>query len=61
MILSGKNLKEARAELDPAGNEPQVSLEFDKEGAEIFKDFSAANIGKVLGIYLDDRMISNHD
>jgi preprotein translocase subunit SecD len=59
VILSGKNLKEARAELDPAGNEPQVSLEFDKEGAEIFKDFSAANIGKVLGIYLDDRMISN--
>ena len=59
VILSGENLKEARAELDPTNNEPQVSLEFDKEGAEKFKEFSAANIGKPLGIYLDDRMISN--
>lgn len=58
VVLSGKNLKEAKAELDPGTSDPQVSLEFDKEGAEIFKEFSAANIGKPMGIYLDDKMFS---
>lgn len=59
VVLSGKNLKEAKAELDPATNEPQVSLEFDKEGAEKFRVFSSQNIGKPMGIYLDDKMFSN--
>ena len=59
VILSGENLKEAKAELDPQSGEPQVSLEFDKVGAQKFKDFSAANIGKPMGIYLDNKMFSN--
>ncbi len=59
VVLSGANLKEAKAELDPATSEPQVSLEFDKEGAEKFREFSRQNIGKPMGIYLDDEMFSN--
>ncbi len=59
VILSGENLKEAKAELDSQSGEPQVSLEFDKEGAEKFRVFSAQNIGKPMGIYLDDKMFSN--
>ncbi|MGI6550247.1 MAG: protein translocase subunit SecD [Syntrophomonadales bacterium] len=59
VILSGANLKEAKAELDPQTGEAQVSLEFDKEGAEKFRVFSAQNIGKPMGIYLDDQMFSN--
>lgn len=58
VVLSGKNLDEAKAELDPGTGEPQVSLKFDKEGAEKFRVFSAANIGKPMGIYLDDKMFS---
>ncbi|NLB18989.1 MAG: protein translocase subunit SecD, partial [Syntrophomonadaceae bacterium] len=59
VVLSGKNLKDAKAELDPASNQPQVSLKFDEEGAQIFKDFSSQNINKHMGIYLDDKMFTN--
>ncbi|NLV16072.1 MAG: protein translocase subunit SecD [Syntrophomonadaceae bacterium] len=59
VVLSGKNLQDAKAELDPGSNQPQVSLKFDEEGAQIFKDFSSQNIGKHMGIYLDDKMFTN--
>lgn len=59
VVLSGENLKEAKAELDPQTSEPQVSLEFDKVGAEKFRVFSAQNIGKSMGIYLDDKIFTN--
>ncbi len=59
VVLSGANLKNAVAELDPQTGEAQVSLEFDVKGAEIFKEFSSKNIGKNMGIYLDEEMFSN--
>jgi preprotein translocase subunit SecD len=57
VVLSGENLTEAKAELDPQTSEPQVSLTFDKVGTEKFRAFSAQNIGKPMVIYLDNKVI----
>ncbi len=57
--VTGKNLKDAKADLDPTDNLPKVHLTFDKEGAELFHQASQANIGKVIHIVLDDEAISS--
>ncbi|MFA6526683.1 MAG: protein translocase subunit SecD [Candidatus Buchananbacteria bacterium] len=56
--LSGKNLKKATVEYDPTSMVPQVSLEFDNEGAQIFADLTTANVGKPIAIFLDGLAIS---
>lgn len=56
--LTGKNLKKAVLTFNQNDNSPQVSLEFDEEGAELFKEITARNISKPVAIYLDDYPIS---
>lgn len=56
--LTGKNLKDAKADLDPSDNLPKVHLTFDKQGAELFHQATQANVGKVIYIVLDDEVIS---
>lgn len=56
--LTGKNLKKAVLTFDQNDNSPQVSLEFDSEGAELFREITARNISKPVAIYLDDYPIS---
>ena len=56
--LTGKNLKKAVLVFDPNDNSPQVSLEFDSEGAELFREITARNVSKPVAIYLDDYPIS---
>ncbi|HPT08405.1 MAG TPA: MMPL family transporter [bacterium] len=55
--LTGANLRNATLQFD-ANNSPEVSLEFDSEGAELFKEITTRNIGKPVAIYLDDLAIS---
>ncbi len=40
-------------------NSPIVSLRFNGEGEDLFRDFTGENVGEVLGIFLDGYMISN--
>lgn len=58
--LSGKNLKNAF--VDYGGGQglglPQVSLQFDTEGAKLFADITKRNIGKQIAILLDGDIIS---
>ena len=58
--LSGKNLKDAR--VDYGGGQglglPQVSLQFDDEGAKLFADMTKRDIGKQIAILLDGKIIS---
>jgi preprotein translocase subunit SecD len=56
--LTGKNLK--KSEVIPSSNtgRPEVSLEFDSEGAKMFEEITARNVGKPLGIFLDDQILS---
>lgn len=58
VIVTGANLKDAKGQLDPATNEAQVHLEFDKVGAEKFKVGTQANYKKLIGIYLDGKLQS---
>lgn len=56
--LSGKNLKRATVEFNPNDGAPEVGLEFDEEGAKLFEDITARNIGKPVAIYIDNLPIS---
>jgi preprotein translocase subunit SecD len=56
--LTGALLKpECKAALDRNDN-PVVIFHWNKEGAEIFEQVTKRNIGKRLGIFLDDELIS---
>lgn len=56
--VTGENLKDAQAEIDPNTQEGRVNLEFDKTGAKLFAEATAANVGKPLIIVLDGKAIS---
>ncbi|MFH1413033.1 MAG: protein translocase subunit SecD [bacterium] len=56
--LTGKNLKRATVAFNPNDNMPEVSLEFDKEGSDLFEDITGRNIGKPVAIFLDGYPIS---
>jgi len=56
--LTGKYLKKAEVIFDPQTYEPEVSLEFDSEGAKIFEELTKKNLKKPLAIYLDGAPIS---
>jgi SecD/SecF fusion protein len=51
-------LANASAQNDPQSGERIVSFQFDAQGADYFGTLTQNNIGKRLGIVLDDRMIS---
>lgn len=55
--LTGKYLKRAQVEFNPSTGEPYVSLQFNEEGAKLFEEITAANIGKTVAIFLDGQPI----
>ena len=56
--LTGKNLKSSSVQFDPNDNTPQVSLEFDEEGAKLFEEITRRNVNKQVAIFLDNYVIS---
>jgi protein-export membrane protein SecD len=56
--LDGKHLKNAQVVFDQTTSAAQVSIEWDDAGKELFATTTANNIGKQLGIVLDNQMIS---
>ena len=48
----------AQVVFDPRSNQPQVAFEFDDEGAHLFEQITRRLIGKPLGIFLDNQLIS---
>jgi len=59
VIVTGRDLKEARESLDPQSNQPEVDLTFNPVGAKKFAEATAANVGRKIAIYLDGEMIQN--
>lgn len=58
VLVTGENLKDAQAQVQSGGQSAVVSLEFDKIGAKLFAEATAANVGKPISIVLDDKIIS---
>lgn len=56
--LTGKQLKRATVAFDPVSGAPEVSLEFDSEGTELFATLTRENLNKRIAIYLDGAPIS---
>jgi len=56
--LTGKYLKRATLQFNPNDGSPEVSLEFNTEGAKMFEDITGRNIGKPVAIFLDGYPIS---
>ncbi|MBY0328646.1 protein translocase subunit SecD [Patescibacteria group bacterium] len=56
--LTGKYLKRAQVLFNPTTGKPEVSIEFNQEGAQLFEKITKDNIGKVIAIYLDGSVIS---
>ncbi len=52
-LLTGDLITSARAAISPDTGEFEVNLEFDREGARIFGEVTAQNVGRHLAIVLD--------
>jgi preprotein translocase subunit SecD len=58
-ILTGDLLTDAKMRIGgDFGNEPYVAIEFNSEGARLFDQVTAANVGKRLAIILDNTVYS---
>lgn len=55
--LTGKYLQQASVVYDQTTLKPQIQLKFNSDGAKIFEDVTARNVGKPLAIYLDGSSI----
>src|SRR3989344_1236186 len=56
--LTGAELKRADVAFDETTGKPNVSIEFNEKGAELFSSITEKNIGKPLAIVLDGQIIS---
>jgi protein-export SecD/SecF family membrane protein len=56
--LTGKYLEKAEVNWNPNAIEPIVSLRFNSEGTQIFKDLTTKYLGKPIAIYLDGVLVS---
>lgn len=52
--LTGRQLKRASVQFSPQTNSPEIGLEFNDEGRELFGQLTSQNVGKILAIFIDD-------
>jgi len=57
--LTGKHLKRAVLQFNPNDGTPEISLEFDAEGSDLFEEVTARNVGSPVAIFLDGYLISS--
>jgi len=55
--LNGSLLTRADVGFDSITQEPIIQLSFNKEGADLFQEITARNIGKTIAIYLDNQLL----
>jgi len=56
--LTGKDVKKARVDFNNNNGTPQVALAFTPAGAKLFAQITKRNVGKPVGIFLDELLIS---
>ncbi len=59
VLIEGKHIKHSEVARDPNTGEFVVSLSFDSEGAKLFEEATGKLIGKNMGIFMDENIISN--
>ena len=57
-VLTGRYVKGATLQFDPNTGTPQIGIEFNSEGAVMFEDITARNVGSPVYIFLDGQPIS---
>lgn len=57
-LLTGKYLDKAGLVFDQQTGIPQISIQFNDEGSQLFEEITARNVGKILAIYIDNIPIS---
>lgn len=55
--LTGQYVTGAQMTFNQTTNAPQVTVTFNGQGAQIFQEITAANVGKPLAIFLDGQLI----
>ena len=55
--LDGEYITGAQMTYDQTTGQPQVQINFNKDGGDIFGKITAANVGKPLAIFLDNQLI----
>ncbi len=66
-ILTGKDLKNAKAMINPSTGKPEIQLEFNAEGAKIFgnvtsrlvQEYPNKDPRRAIAIYLDEELLTN--
>ncbi|TXH01686.1 MAG: protein translocase subunit SecD [Candidatus Moraniibacteriota bacterium] len=56
--LTGSDLKRATVSFNPETGDPEVSLQFSEEGGKKFETLTEKNVGKPIGIFMDDLPLS---
>ena len=56
--MTGQHLARSWVGFNQQTNQPEILLEFNSEGKELFKEITERNIGKPVAIYLDGEMVS---
>ena len=56
--LTGRNLSNASVAFDPNSGAPEISLQFDGEGAKLFEEITGRNVNKRVGIFLDGSVLT---
>jgi preprotein translocase subunit SecD len=56
-VLTGRNVKTARVELDSYG-QPAISFQLDDEGTQGFADYTTTHVGDILAIVMDNVVLS---
>lgn len=56
--LTGQFLTRATVEFSQTGNEPRVSVQFNSEGSKILRSVTGNNVGNLLAIVLDGKIVS---
>ncbi|MBI5147991.1 MAG: protein translocase subunit SecD [Parcubacteria group bacterium] len=55
--LSGRYISGARLDFDQTTFAPRVALQFNDEGAKIFEELTAKNVGKPIAVFLDNALM----
>ena len=58
--LTGRYLKGSQIDFDQTTGAPQIALQFNDEGAKIFEEITARNVGKLVCVSID-RQINDND